>query len=148
MADVAVSFPVTPADPNQDRAMMEASTLESLRQVQHKDSNGNVISKFSPDVSTYFLVTNHVPQPNPTFRIPLVLAGKDLWIPLDRLKELLMVVTSVAPSADLVRAPSFSRPQDALLTHTTESYTYNNNNNNDMSRRSSYYGGNSMYQIS
>ncbi|KAG9538529.1 hypothetical protein KCU79_g20107, partial [Aureobasidium melanogenum] len=42
-------FPVTPADPNQDRAMMEASTLESLRQVQHKDSNGNVITE--PDLS-------------------------------------------------------------------------------------------------
>jgi len=32
-----------------DRAMMEASTLESLRQVQHKDSNGNVITE--PDLS-------------------------------------------------------------------------------------------------
>lgn len=97
MADIAVGIPVTPADPNQDRAMMEASTLESLRQVQHKDSNGNVISKSSPASLICFMVTDHVPQPNPTSRTPLVLAGKDLWIPLDRLKELLMVVISVVP---------------------------------------------------
>lgn len=97
MADVAVSFPVTPADPNQDRAMMEASTLESLRQVEHKDSNGNVISKSSPAVTIRFIVADHVPQPNPISQTPLVLAGKDLWIPLDHLKELSMVVTSVVP---------------------------------------------------
>ena len=48
MADIAVSFPVTPADPNQDAAVMEKATMESLRNVQHKDSNGNVISKSNP----------------------------------------------------------------------------------------------------
>lgn len=45
MAATAVSFPVTPTDPNKDAAVMEKATLESLRNVQHKDSNGNVISK-------------------------------------------------------------------------------------------------------
>lgn len=98
MAEIAVGIPVTPADPNnQDRAMMEVSTLESLRQVQHKDSNGNVISKSPPASPVCFMVTDHVSQPNPTSRIPLVLAGKDLWTPLDHLKELLMVAISVVP---------------------------------------------------
>ncbi|KAI5196215.1 hypothetical protein AUEXF2481DRAFT_301130 [Aureobasidium subglaciale EXF-2481] len=49
MAAIAVSFPVTPADPNQDAAVMEKATMESLRNVQHKDSNGNVIAE--PDLS-------------------------------------------------------------------------------------------------
>lgn len=48
MADIAVSFPVTPANPNKDAAVMEKATMESLRNVQHKDSNGNVISTSNP----------------------------------------------------------------------------------------------------
>ncbi|CAD0021867.1 unnamed protein product [Aureobasidium pullulans] len=43
-----LAFPVTPADPNKDAAVMEKATMESLRNVQHKDSNGNVISKSNP----------------------------------------------------------------------------------------------------
>ncbi|THV94877.1 hypothetical protein D6D27_03553 [Aureobasidium pullulans] len=42
-------FPVTPANPNKDAAVMEKATMESLRNVQHKDSNGNVITE--PDLS-------------------------------------------------------------------------------------------------
>jgi hypothetical protein len=98
MADLAVSIPVTPADPNKDAAVLEKSTLESLRHVQHKDSNGNVIST-SPSLSSRFstIVADHPPQPSPIFRTLLALAGKDLWIPSDHLKELLMVDISVVP---------------------------------------------------
>jgi hypothetical protein len=53
MADLAVSIPVTAADPNKDAAVLEKSTLESLRHVQHKDSNGNVISMSSPLLSRF-----------------------------------------------------------------------------------------------
>ena len=46
MAATAVDLPVTPADLNKkDAAVMEKATLESLRNTQHKDCNGNIISK-------------------------------------------------------------------------------------------------------
>ena len=46
MADTALAFPVNTTNTAQDAAVLEKATIESLRNVQHKDCNGNLISKY------------------------------------------------------------------------------------------------------